>query len=140
MFLGIVLACSAAADEGPTEEVAGIWSVPLMPGLTEIEEETIVFDKPEGRIIMAVAEGCIGEDRAFTFYETALAEIGWVPATTTFRLLEFTRADERLEIRFEGFERGAVPEAQNAEDFQRHEENLARCSPSVRVYFRLSPI
>ncbi len=52
--------------------------VPLMPGLYEMPEESMVFDQPEGRIAesAAAAEGLpLEEIRAF--YASALPQMGW---------------------------------------------------------------
>ena len=52
--------------------------IPLMPGLYELTEETVVFDKPEGRIVesSAVSETQeIAKIRAF--YAETLPQLGW---------------------------------------------------------------
>lgn len=52
--------------------------IPLKPGLVELEEQSLSFDKPEGRIIESVAliESGSAEDTA-DYYRTVLPEFGW---------------------------------------------------------------
>jgi len=59
--------------------VAGIEGLPLMPGLVEETDLTVIFDKPQGRIIDATASGDVGLADANIYYRTALAETGWTP-------------------------------------------------------------
>lgn len=59
--------------------VAGIEGVPLMPGLAELVDDTVVFDKPEGRIIDASASGAVLLRDAYAYYQGALGETGWTP-------------------------------------------------------------
>ena len=53
--------------------------IPLMPGLYELTDKAMVFDKPEGRIVESAAvsetENAI-QIRAF--YNSALPQLGWV--------------------------------------------------------------
>ena len=59
-------------------QVAGIVGVPMMPGLAEAEGETIVFDKPGGRIMEARLHGSIPVDEVSAWYQIALPANGWV--------------------------------------------------------------
>ncbi|MDX1581373.1 MAG: hypothetical protein R3360_07100, partial [Alphaproteobacteria bacterium] len=61
----------------------------------------VVFDKPQGRIIDAQADGEVSEGEAATWYRTRLAELGWeavVPNLTGGILVQ--RESEVLHIRF----------------------------------------
>lgn len=74
--------------------VAGIDDLPLMPGLAEQEAEGLVFDKPEGRIVEAVASGA-GTSRAVgEYYARVLPQLGWHRAPDG----SYTRDSERLVI------------------------------------------
>ena len=53
--------------------------LPLMPGLAEVREAGVVFDKPDGRIVEAYASGDVARDSVFAFYRAALPELGWGP-------------------------------------------------------------
>lgn len=59
--------------------VAGIEGVPLMLGLVELADDTVVFDKPEGRIIDATVSGAVLLSDAYAYYHSALIETGWTP-------------------------------------------------------------
>ncbi|MGB1547677.1 MAG: hypothetical protein ACPHIA_03990 [Alphaproteobacteria bacterium] len=102
---GIVLACFLAAalpSAGSAEEPAyaylhGIEDLPLMPGLTEVEEAGIVFDKPAGRIVVAFAEGEASETDVLDFYTSTLPQLGWRLENKA----TFQREGEVLHIEFE---------------------------------------
>lgn len=65
---------AAAAD---TTFVTGLNDVPLMPGLIPLGE-TLVFDKPGGRIAEAVfTSGRAGPDTVARFYADTLPQLGW---------------------------------------------------------------
>lgn len=57
--------------------LAGIPDLPLMQGLTEALESGLVFDKPGGRIVEAVAAGAVSAGEVAAFYETTLPQFGW---------------------------------------------------------------
>jgi len=59
--------------------VAGLEDLPLMPGLSEVEESTVSFDSPEGRIVEVYAEGAVDGGRVLTFYDETLPQLGWTP-------------------------------------------------------------
>lgn len=84
IFSSAVLVLSghrASAQDGIADAplVAGVEGVPLMPGLTEATDLTVIFDKPQGRIIDATASGKVGLADANDYYRSALAETGWTP-------------------------------------------------------------
>ena len=75
-----------------------IQDMPLMPGLEELPDQTLVFDKPEGRIIESVAStGSLSIDAIQKFYEDTLPQFGWS------RIAEnsFVRQGETLHLDFE---------------------------------------
>lgn len=55
----------------------GLDDLPLTPGLREIKDAGVVFDKPEGRIVEAFAEGDLSEAKVRSFYAETLPELGW---------------------------------------------------------------
>ncbi len=77
----------AAGGEGggapaPTLEatgsfLAGLDDLPLTPGLREIKDAGVVFDKPEGRIVEAFAEGWLSVAKVRSFYAATLPQLGW---------------------------------------------------------------
>lgn len=72
--------------------------VPVMPGLTELEEFTLVFDKPEGRIIEMVAriDGASVHD-VRDYYRLSLPQLGWNRASQD----NYLRGEEHLSLNFE---------------------------------------
>ena len=84
---------AAQSQESYNTYVSGLPTIPLMPGLTEIESESVLFDKAEGQIAIAEAEGR-GLTRAdiVNYYRSALPELGWSEAKS----LGFTRNEEAL--------------------------------------------
>lgn len=77
--------------------VAGVTDLPLMPGLLEVREATLVFDKLDGRLVRAVATGIATVPAVWRFYEETLPQLGWR------RLAKgrFSRDGERLAIEVE---------------------------------------
>lgn len=57
--------------------VAGITDLPLMAGLAAVQDETMVFDKPAGRIVQAVARGRVDRTAVRAFYAGTLPQLGW---------------------------------------------------------------
>lgn len=74
----VALACALpganAQNGGFVNEVADL---PLMPGLSEVEDAGVVFEKPDGRIVEAYAEGAVERDAVLSFYDKTLPQLGW---------------------------------------------------------------
>jgi hypothetical protein len=76
---------SAAPGLGDSGFIAGVTDLPLMPGLREIPEATLIFDKPDGRLVRATATveradgGADGGAAAklWRFYGATLPQLGW---------------------------------------------------------------
>lgn len=70
--------------------------VPLMPGLIELEDQAVSFDKPEGRILMAYADvdDSVDMQSLQSYYQQVLPAFGWVSTSA----LSYQRADESLTI------------------------------------------
>lgn len=66
-----------AAAQSKDGYVAGIPDLPLMPGLEELPDSGLVFDKPGGRIVEAFAEGRMAPQRVIEFYDETLPQLGW---------------------------------------------------------------
>lgn len=105
MFL---LTCVLAAGMSSTlsaQQAAGyldaVEDMPLMTGLQETGEGGIIFDKPNGRIIRALARGNVEGSDVRAFYLRTLPQLGWsrMEKFELFNdLLVFRRESERLEI------------------------------------------
>lgn len=68
---------AAAQDGAGSGYVAGIPDLPLMPGLKELPDSGLVFDKPGGRIVEAFAQGDVTAQAVIAFYDGALPQLGW---------------------------------------------------------------
>lgn len=55
----------------------GINDLPLMPGLQEDLGASIIFEKPNGRIIVALATGNESIKSVRDFYTKTLPQLGW---------------------------------------------------------------
>jgi hypothetical protein len=60
--------------------VAGTEDVPLMPGLEPVAGSLLTFDKPQGRIVEAQANGAVTRGAVQHFYAATLPQLGWRPA------------------------------------------------------------
>ncbi len=91
---------SAYADSG--SPAAGFFSeiedFPLMPGMEELPDATLIFDSPSGRFVEAYAFGRITASDLRTFYAASLPQLGWQPAGPSV----FQREGELLEITIVG--------------------------------------
>jgi len=57
--------------------VAGTADLPLLSGLYLVDEETVIFEKPVGRFVYAVAKGGRSEEDFWQFYRDTLPQLGW---------------------------------------------------------------
>lgn len=76
--------------------VAGMGDVPAMPGLEPVDTESMVFDKPGGRIVEAVMRGPVARRAVLDFYGQTMPQLGWKAAGQT----RFTREGEDLRLEF----------------------------------------
>ena len=90
----LTIAGARAADFVPGTE-----DVPLMPGLASVEGSSLVFDKPEGRIVESAAHGAVSRYDVTRFYAQSLPPLGWrrVGTATSWR-----REGEKLRLDFRG--------------------------------------
>jgi len=105
--LSALLAASALGAQGPapaalTEEaaafMAGVADLPLMPGLAEVPDAGVVFDKPAGRIVEAYAQGAVSRAAVTAFYLGTLPNLGWRAKADAL----FQREGELLRLGFMG--------------------------------------
>ncbi len=93
----VVFPGAGTAGEDPAF-VAGVADLPLMPGLAEVPEAGVVFDKPSGRIVEAYAQGPVSRAAVTRFYLSTLPNLGWrAKAESLFR-----REGEELRLGFMG--------------------------------------
>ena len=94
LLLVLVVTVSARAEQF----VVGTEDVPLMPGLTFIKGSDLVFDKPEGRIVEAQAQGMVSRGKVLAFYTASLPQLGWQKTGVD----QWQRDTECLKLDFDG--------------------------------------
>ncbi|BBK34920.1 hypothetical protein EDC65_2594 [Stella humosa] len=88
----------APASASATESfVDGLEDVPLMVGLDPLPDRSVVFDKPNGRIVESYAAGAVRRAEVVRFYDTTMPQLGWTGRSPAYR-----REGEVLRIGFEG--------------------------------------
>ena len=102
----LILQNSAIAEDQNTPKQAyftALSDIPLMPGMSEVTDQSFVFDKAEGRVVESVGFLSVSDtDRTIKFYETALVQLGWKPLKTAV----FERNGEQLLVRAEKVAQG----------------------------------
>ena len=90
------------ASAAETRFFSELNDIPVMPGLYELADEAVVFDKPEGRIVQAsaVAENMQAAE-IVNFYTDILPRLGWVRQHGGPGAASFTRQGERLVMALE---------------------------------------
>lgn len=101
LLLGLTAVLLKAGESG---FLAGIEDLPIMPGLEELTDQGLVFDKPEGRIVEAFAEGDLAPDDVAVFYSRTLPELGWEAESAGL----YRREGEVLAIEVQGTQNGGV--------------------------------
>ena len=96
---------SRAQDAGGAAFLQNLSDIPLMPGLYEVLEEGMVFDKPGGRIAEAEATADDAQPTEIkAFYMKTLPQLGWRPAGSDY----FIRESESLRIAVRDGDSGRV--------------------------------
>ncbi len=103
----LLLVLSAPSLAAADTFIFGFEDLPLMEGLTQVAQDSVLFDTPQGRIVQASAVGTVTKESVLTFYDLTLPQLGWVPVAQavyqregeTLRL-EFSDADRALMVRF----------------------------------------
>jgi hypothetical protein len=86
----------------PSVYVPGTEDVPLMPGLAADDAASLIFDKPQGRIVEAAASGPVTRHAVVAFYEESLPQLGWRRTAGAAATKSFERDGERLSLDFDG--------------------------------------
>lgn len=89
-----------------------LYDVPVMPGLEEVKDQAMLFDKPDGRIasVVAASKTVNGTD-IMRFYDEALPQLGWKKTSKN----QYVRGSDRLVM------------------------DLTKTPPLTLVHFTLSP-
>ena len=80
--LTVVLLAGVAATGAAERFFAGIEDLPVMPGLEQMRDAGVSFDKPEGRIVEVAASGKVSRRAVAEFYRAVLPRLGWRAAGT----------------------------------------------------------
>ena len=81
-----------------------IEDLPLMESFEIIDQDTIYFDKPEGRIITLTAFSENKTEDPIGFYAKTLPQLGWALLSQA----EYTREKEHLKIETQSREDGMI--------------------------------
>jgi len=104
IFVTLPIAAQESAAQEGKEFIAGIEDLPVMPGLAEIADAGLIFDKPSGRIVEAYAQGEVGEQAVLDFYQETLPQLGWLSQAGN----RFAREGEELTLQVRASETGGV--------------------------------
>jgi hypothetical protein len=74
MFIG---AAGSAPGWAAERFFAAIEDLPVMPGLEQVPDAGVSFDKPQGRIVEAAASGDVTQEAVQAFYTAVLPQLGW---------------------------------------------------------------
>jgi hypothetical protein len=104
-LIGVALALAVlpiALERSVAQTVffSNVEDLPLMPGLREVVDEGMVFDKPEGRIVEVIAIGAVSREAITKFYNATLPELGWEQTGSG----NFSRSREVLRYRLSAVE------------------------------------
>ncbi len=97
MIAGFLLLAASPALAADTAYSTVLDDLPLMQGMVEKPDDTVVFDKPGGRIAEFSAETSAPAEDVKSFYQQALPPLGWTFLPSS----GFTRDSETLKIDFD---------------------------------------
>lgn len=95
VVLMALLTHAAPALAQGTSFLADVDDLPLAPGLVEDADSRVAFDKPEGRIVQALASGPADPATVRAFYDATLPGLGWRAGAAG----EWVRGRETLQVR-----------------------------------------
>ncbi len=88
----------AFANMQELEFLTTIPDLPLMPALRELDDQAVIYDKPNGRIVeIYLSLGTLSIKDVQTYYQNMLPQLGWVLAGPQ----TYVRDSERLLMSFE---------------------------------------
>lgn len=88
------LPAEAPRAQSAEDYIADISDLPVMPGLRELPDAGVAFDKPSGRIVSAFAYGAVTRAQVHAFYRDTLPQLGW----DRLDIGRYSREGELLEI------------------------------------------
>lgn len=94
LVFGMTVQCCAALSAETF--VYGFEDLPLMDGLTQRAQNSVLFDTPQGRIVQASAVGETTPELVIAFYDQTLPQLGWTRVAEG----QYQREGERLRFEF----------------------------------------
>lgn len=100
-YLLIALALTFQQADADSDFIANFGDVPLMKGLTELDDERIIFDTESGTIAETVLVGKIKGSDILAFYGESLKQLGWqkLTAGSSSSRLTYVRDNQILSLR-----------------------------------------
>lgn len=95
--LTLCMAVCPAQAQKSTESVffEALYDIPVMPGLEELKDQAMLFDKPDGRIASVVAASRrLGRAEITAFYDEVLPQLGWKKTLKN----QYVRGGDRLQM------------------------------------------
>ena len=94
------------AEAGQQSYLHYMPDVPLPPGMAELPDQSVVFDKAEGRVIesIAISGESISAREVRDYYGRTLPALGWSAAGPD----RFLRNDEQLIVKWEKVQDGVL--------------------------------
>ena len=93
---GFLLLTALPAFAAETAYSSVIDDLPLMQGMVEKPDDTVIFDKPGGRIAEFSTKISAAPEAVKSFYQQVLPPLGWKPLRSS----AFTRDGETLKMDF----------------------------------------
>ena len=101
--LGLGLTIALIASQAIAGSFLGeIDDLPLMPGLTPLQNTGVVFDSPQGRIVEVYTAGKVSRPEVISFYAESLPQLGWVVQAVGNEGAAWRRENEVLRLMFSG--------------------------------------
>lgn len=94
LLLGLGATTGTVRPAAAESFLTAIADLPLAPGLAELTDQGLVFDKPGGRIVEAYAAGQTSSSAVRGFYAETLPQLGWQSAGEG----SWRREGERLDL------------------------------------------
>jgi hypothetical protein len=96
--LGLLALLAGPVLAADPEYLTTVSDLPLPPGLVEDVDAGVSFDKPEGRIVEALARGSLTKLEVGSFYRAALPGLGWKPLSDDEPGTRWQRGGEILSV------------------------------------------
>lgn len=91
--LGLCYGALPAAAQGQGDFFEALYDVPVMPGLEELHDQALLFDKPDGRIASVMAASRqLSAAQISSFYGETLPQMGWEKTAEN----QYVRGGDRL--------------------------------------------